>query len=121
MRAVQAACAHWPAEAVHSEHFGADLAPPPTPPADGLPASLTLRRSDRSVPVAPGQTILQALRGAGVACNSSCEAGLCGECRLNYLSGLIEHNDYLLSDEERADSVLICCARVREGAVVLDI
>ena len=50
-----------------------------------------------------------------------CIRDRCGECRLHYLSGLIEHNDYLLSDEERADSVLICCARVREGAVVLDI
>lgn len=121
MRAVQAACTHWPDGTVHSEHFGADLQAPAAPAAGAAPASVKLSRSDRLVPVEPGQTILQALREAGVVCNSSCEAGLCGECRLHHLSGEIEHNDYLLSDQERADSVLICCARVREGMVVLDI
>lgn len=121
MRAVQAACAHWPSEAVHSEHFGADLPAPVLRTAGAAPACLQLSRSDRVVPIDTGQTILQALRDAGVFCNSSCEAGLCGECRLHHFSGEIEHNDYLLSDEERADSVLICCARVREGTVVLDI
>jgi len=120
MRAVQAACAHWPGETVHSEHFGVDLQPPPLPSAGAASASLKLSHSDQVVPIGAEQTILQALRDAGVPCNSSCEAGLCGECRLRYSSGEIEHNDYLLSDEERAESVLICCARVREGTVVLD-
>jgi len=121
MRAVQAACAHWPTDVVHFEHFGADLQAPSPAAANSAPATIRLNRSDRVVPIDAEQTILQALRNAGVSCNSSCEAGLCGECRLRHLSGEIEHNDYLLSDDERANSVLICCARVREGTVVLDI
>src|SRR5690606_1739678 len=121
MRAAQAACAHWPADRVHFEHFGADLQPPSPASADAAPATITLNRSERVVPIDSGQTILQALRDAGIARNSSCEARLSGEYRLRYLSGEIEHNDYLWSDEERANSVLICRARVPQGTVVLDI
>ncbi|MDQ8031695.1 MAG: PDR/VanB family oxidoreductase [Bordetella sp.] len=122
MRAVRGASSHWPAASVHSENFGAE--PPAT--ADIAPTTagglgLRLEKSGRTVPVGTGQTLLQALRAAGVPCRSSCEAGLCGECKLRHLSGAIEHNDYILSETERQESVLVCCARVRAGIVVLDI
>lgn len=125
MQAVQRATSHWPDDAVHFECFGA---PPREAVADafeinrnGHALELHLARSDRTISIAPSQTILDALRGAGVHCETSCESGLCGACKLTYLSGRPGHGDYLLSESEQADSVLICCATVLEGPLVLDI
>jgi vanillate O-demethylase ferredoxin subunit len=56
-----------------------------------------------------------------VTCESSCEAGVCGTCELGYTYGEPEHNDQILSEDGRRDRVLVCCARVREGLVVLDL
>jgi vanillate O-demethylase ferredoxin subunit len=121
MAAVQAATQHWPREAVHFEYFGAE---PPKTSVDGRDAQasvLHLSRSDRVVPIEAGQTILDALRAAGVECESSCEAGMCGACKTTYSAGTPEHNDYVLSDDERCHQVLVCCARVSEGPLVLEL
>lgn len=120
MTAVKEASADWPRETVHFEYFGAD------PDATARPASasgceVVLQRSGRAIQVDASQSILQAVRDAGVACESSCESGMCGTCKVRYLSGSPEHNDYVLSDEERREFVLICCARVEAGPLVLDL
>ena len=75
MAAVTAVSADWPAGTVHFERF--------QPPAEILPArvapfSVRLSRSDRVIPVAPGQSIARALLQHGVALDVSCEAGTCG-------------------------------------------
>lgn len=123
MKAIQSAAAHWPKEAVHFEYFGAEpvASPALNPGAKGAAMELVLARSQRTVPISAGQTILAALRDAGVACESSCESGVCGACKLGYSSGLPQHTDYLLSDEEHETQVLVCCATVAEGPLVLDI
>lgn len=123
MKAVQQASAHWPAEQVHFEHFGAMPSAAPAPAAaDGIaPAEIRLARSDKVLPVAGGASILQTLREAGVACESSCEAGVCGCCRVRYLSGEPEHNDFVLSDEEKKEFVLVCCAGVGKQPLLLDL
>ena len=121
MKAVQAATAHWPREAVHFEYFGAD----PTVIASTAEAAgggeVVLGRSQRTIRIQPSQTILQAVREAGVECESSCESGLCGTCKTRYVGGRPEHNDYSLSDEEREEFVLICCAGIAAGPLVLDL
>mgnify|MGYP003583157530 CR=1 FL=1 len=120
MSAVRAATAHWPAEAVHFEYFGVEPAKPSAAASSAGASELHLARSQRVVPVEAGQTLLDALRNAGVACESSCEAGVCGACKTAYTCGTPEHNDYLLRDEERESRVLLCCARVAQGPLVLE-
>ncbi len=115
MKAVKAAAAHWPAGTVHFEYFGAEpVAAPAVPDASADTIAVRLSRSDRTVQVSPALTLLQALRDAGVDCESSCEAGVCGTCKVDYRDGAPEHNDLILSEEERARSVLLCCAHARE-------
>ena len=121
MKAVREASSHWPEQAVHCEYFGAKPSGAPVGLQSGAGAELKLARSGRTVPIAPDQTILQALRAAGVTCASSCEAGVCGTCELGYTDGDPEHNDLILSEDGRRGRVLVCCARVREGLVVLDL
>ena len=120
MKAVKEATGHWPEGTVHFEYFGAD----PDLPVRELAADsceVVLQRSNFTIEVAPTQSILEAVRAVGVDWPSSCEAGMCSTCKARYVGGTPEHNDFVLSEEERREFVLICCARVAQGPLVLDI
>ncbi|MBP6018707.1 MAG: oxidoreductase [Burkholderiaceae bacterium] len=123
MKAVQKAAAHWPEHAVHYEYFGVDpsLAEKLAASAPSEGVQIRLAKSDKVLTVEPGQTILAAIRQAGVACESSCESGLCGTCKVRYFSGKPDHNDFVLSEEEKNEYVLVCCAGPGTEALLLDL
>lgn len=81
---------------------------------------VVLARSGIVLSVPNDKTIVQVLRDAGIACETSCEAGVCGTCRTRYLGGTPEHHDFVLSDDERTEYVMICCARATSPLLVLD-
>ncbi|WP_329618347.1 PDR/VanB family oxidoreductase [Streptomyces brevispora] len=80
-----------------------------------------LRRSGRTVRVAAGQSALAAVRAELPHVSYSCEQGFCGTCQQRVLEGEVEHRDDLLTDSERADSMLICVSRCRGERLVLDL
>ncbi|MFI8290795.1 PDR/VanB family oxidoreductase [Streptomyces sp. NPDC085614] len=80
-----------------------------------------LRRSGRTVTVAPEQSVLAAVRSALPGVPYSCEQGFCGTCQQRVVAGEIDHRDELLTDAERADSMLICVSRCAGGRLVLDL
>ncbi|MFE2233139.1 PDR/VanB family oxidoreductase [Streptomyces sp. NPDC059442] len=80
-----------------------------------------LRRSGRTVTVAPEQSVLAAVRSALPGVPYSCEQGFCGTCQQRVVEGEIDHRDELLTDAERADSMLICVSRCAGGRLVLDL
>lgn len=120
MAAVAKASAHWPAGTVHSEYFAAPPRDEESRAADGA-FQIKLNRSGQTLSVTPDKSILQTLREAGVECESSCEAGVCGTCRTRYLEGKPEHCDFVLDDEERKEFMLICCSRSNSDLLVLDL
>ena len=81
-----------------------------------------LARSGRSLPVAENESILQALRTAGITAASSCEEGICGTCEVRVLAGTPDHRDGILNTAERQAnrSMMICCSRSIGGRLVLD-
>ena len=79
-----------------------------------------LRRSDRTLTVAADSTVLAAVRAELPGTAYSCEQGFCGTCQQRVLKGEVEHRDELLTDAERADSMLICVSRSRSERLVLD-
>lgn len=85
--------------------------------------SVRLAASGRTVAVRQGQTILEALRAAGLDVPSSCEQGICGTCETRVLEGLPDHRDSLLSDDERRSNrtMMICCSGSRSAELVLDL
>jgi ferredoxin len=91
---------------VHTERFSAaDLEP-------GRPFSVRL--SDGSgVRVPSGVSLLEALESKGFRIPNRCRQGVCGECRLDVVSGTPEHRDLYLSEAERAtgDSLMSCVSR----------
>lgn len=114
----ETATAAWPRPQVHVEYF----TPKQAPALDGG-FVVELRRSGREIFVRPGQTILEAVRAAGVQAPSSCEAGMCGTCETRVISGIPDHRDQWLSADEHAanKTVMICCAGCRSDRLVLDL
>ena len=124
MEACARALEHWPKAAVHFEYFKA-----PTAPAgaeveknQGLSTDefdVFVASTGQTVHVEPHQTITEALADAGVAIDTSCVSGLCGTCRVRYLSGEPDHRDYILSDEEKKSYLTPCVSRCLSGPMVL--
>jgi len=85
--------------------------------------NVRLAASSRDVFVPAGQTILEALRDAGLDVPSSCEQGICGTCETRVISGRPDHRDSLLSDDEKRSNktMMICCSGSLGGELVLDL
>ncbi len=115
MDAVRAATARWPAGTVHFEDFSPSA--PADPDADEAFTVEIASTGDRYV-VPPEKTILEVLREAGMVCDSSCEAGLCSVCCVPYCQGTVIHRDSVLTEDERAGQLAICCSRAAAGSVL---
>lgn len=120
LAAVERFGADLPAGTVRIERFVAETLPPP---ARTTPFQVDLQQSGRSVTVAPGQSVLEAIAAAGVPVLSSCGRGLCGTCETKVIDGVVDHRDSLLSDDERTrgTSMLPCVSRACSDRLVLDI
>lgn len=118
LAAFEAATADRPAGHVHVEYFKPKEAP-------ALVGGFTVRlaRSNQTIAVQPGQTILDALLGAGIAANYACSEGLCGTCETRVLDGAPDHRDQFLSEDERASNrtIMICCSGAKSDTLVLDL
>ncbi|MER6466646.1 PDR/VanB family oxidoreductase [Streptomyces sp. NPDC001228] len=102
--------------AVRLERFG------PSPGgADDQAFELELRRSGRTLTVPADSTVLAAVRAELPDTAYSCAQGFCGTCQQRVLAGEVDHRDELLTDAERADSMLICVSRAHGGRLVLDL
>ena len=80
------------------------------------------RARARNTYIPEGRKILEVLYEAGVDVDYSCELGICGECVTRVISGIPEHHDSVLSEEEQAsnEKVMICCAGCKSERLVLD-
>jgi vanillate O-demethylase ferredoxin subunit len=102
---------------IHREYFQVEV----DTTGDGFEVQAV--RSGKTVQVAAGQSIVEALAGVGIAVEVSCEQGVCGTCLCDVLQGQPDHRDVYLTEDERAanDQMLLCCSRARSAVLVLDI
>lgn len=114
----EAATEALPRERVHVEYFTAKDAPA----AEGG-FTVVLAKTGRSFVIAPGQTILGTLLGAGLDVPSSCLEGVCGTCETRVLEGIPDHRDVVLTEAERKanKTMMICCSGSKSEKLVLDI
>ena len=103
------------AERLHIEHFHGN-------PATETAYRVHLKQSDRTIDVSAGQTMLQALRMAGIDLPSSCEAGICLECKCRWLAGNPVHRELAMPKADRAEWLSPCvsgCADAgTDGSVI---
>ena len=112
------------AHRVHVELFGAPP-PPPAPPvspsAEGALASVVVRGLTSSVVVAPGQTLLEAGRAAGLELPWSCTAGVCATCRAKVTGEVVMAANHSLEPWELAAGYrLTCQSRAVSRDLVVD-
>jgi ferredoxin-NADP reductase len=109
-----------PAGTLHVERFT---------PLDGASGNagdgfeVEVASSGRVIAVDDGQSVLTALRAAGVDVLSSCEEGTCGTCETGVLSGVPDHRDTVLTPAEQAacDLMMVCVSRSKTPRLVLDL
>ncbi|MBQ5940629.1 2Fe-2S iron-sulfur cluster-binding protein [Massilia sp. AB1] len=92
-------------------------------PAGGQAVELVLRRSGVTVQVPSAQSLLDAIRAAGIDAPSDCRLGNCGACAVKVLEGVPEHRDAVLTRSERELAGLMCpcVSRARSERLVLDL
>ena len=119
LAAFEAATKEWPREQVHVEYFTAKE----LPPAKKGGFTVELARTGVEYFIPEGETILNVLLDAGIDIDYSCELGICGACEQRVISGVPEHRDSILSEEEQAENkrVMICCAGCKTDRLVLDL
>jgi ferredoxin-NADP reductase len=120
LAAVEERCAGWPSGSLHVERFSAR---PLTEPARSEAFDVVLAQSELTVAVPPDRSILDVVEEAGISVLSSCAEGTCGTCETAVLSGVPDHRDSVLSDEERQanDCMMICVSRACTDRLVLDL
>ncbi|MGI8526284.1 MAG: PDR/VanB family oxidoreductase [Pseudolabrys sp.] len=106
-----------PAADLRFETFGSSGARPPEP--------FRIRVPDRSgeIVVAENQSMLDALKEAGLEVISDCRRGECGVCAINIVAvdGTIDHRDVFFSESQKRDNAKICaCVSRAIGTVTLD-
>jgi tetrachlorobenzoquinone reductase len=118
LEAFEATTADRPGDHVHVEYFKAREKPAV---AGGF--EVKLARSQRTIAVQVGQSILNALLDAGVAASYACTEGVCGTCETRVIDGVPDHRDLFLSKEEQAanKSMMICCSGSKSPTLVLDV
>lgn len=123
MKACADAASHWQKGTVHFEHFKAPEQPkrPPAGEESADGCDVTIASSGQVVHVGADQTLADALNAAGVEVPTSCCAGLCATCKVRYRDGEVEHNDFILSDEERQEFLTACVSRPISKTLTLEI
>lgn len=123
MKACADAASHWPKGTVHFEHFKAPEQPRRAPAsvesADGC--DVTIASTGQVIHVGADQSLAEALNAVGVEVPTSCCAGLCATCKVRYRDGEVEHNDFILSEEERQEYLTACVSRPVSKTLVLDL
>ena len=101
---------------IQHEHFHAEKY------AGDKPVVLELARSNKIIQANADQSLLAALRDAGVHVNFDCCVGDCGTCAVKVLEGEPEHRDHVLSDAAKARGrMCVCVSRARGEKLVLDL
>ncbi|OYV33632.1 MAG: oxidoreductase [Rhodospirillales bacterium 20-64-7] len=111
--------AGWDEARVHREYFTA--APPDT--AGDQPFEIEIASTGEVLSVPADQPAWQILHQSGVFIPTACEQGICGTCLTGVKSGIPDHRDSFLTDEERAanDQFTPCCSRAKSPRLVLDL
>lgn len=83
---------------------------------------ITLEGHPELVPVQSGDTMLASLLRAGIVYPFSCQAGNCGTCKCELVSGDVHelaYSEHALSADERARGLVLACrAQVKDETVI---
>lgn len=84
---------------------------------------IRLAKSQKTLSVQAGQSILETILESGVEVMNSCREGVCGACEVKVLDGIPDHRDSILSEAERkaARTMFVCVSGCKSKDLVLDL
>jgi ferredoxin-NADP reductase len=109
--------AGFPPSQLRQEHFGAEI------DIIGDPFTVIAAHSGHRIKVAANESILAAVRRAGIHVETGCQNGVCGSCLTRVLQGRPDHRDMVLTAAEKAENtrIAVCCSRSQSAELVLDL
>ncbi|GAP85124.1 putative phthalate -dioxygenase oxygenase reductase subunit [Rosellinia necatrix] len=102
----------YPRSHVHFEEFGGGAV------GTGDPFEVEVEATGKVLPVPREKSLLQVLNDSGFDIDSSCLAGNCGACMVEYCKGEVLHQGVALDDEQKTTSLLSCVSRGKGRIVV---
>ncbi|MGY2337671.1 PDR/VanB family oxidoreductase [Pseudomonas sp. SDO5532_S415] len=121
MQACKDASEHWPSGTVHCEHFKAPVKQDTAQPAVVGGFIAEIASTGEKLAVGPDQSLAEVLNNAGHSVETSCQSGLCGTCKVRYLAGDVDHQDFILDESERPEFLTVCVSRATCGTLLLDL
>lgn len=117
LAAFESAVAKRPDCVGHVEYFANTQAA-----ATGGGYDVVLAKTQKTIAVPEGKSILDALLEAGVDAPYSCHEGVCGTCETRVLEGVPDHRDLVLSKSEHESGkvMMICVSGCKGKRLVLD-
>ncbi|WP_246159897.1 PDR/VanB family oxidoreductase [Microbacterium rhizomatis] len=114
-----------PGVALHTERFVPSEEPRQVPPdeSDDTSFEVELVRSNLTLRVPIGRSVLSVIRDAVPGVPFSCEEGYCGSCETRVVEGIPDHRDEILTEDEREASktMMTCVSRSCTPRLVLDL
>lgn len=102
-----------PDNRIHMESFGGDAQEDLSEPGMAATARIKLGGKVSEVPVAAGQTLLDAAIAAGLNPPFSCQSGVCGACVAQLEDGAVHmRNRMALEDRDVEKGLILCCQSV---------
>ncbi|WP_012071853.1 2Fe-2S iron-sulfur cluster-binding protein [Marinomonas sp.] len=84
---------------------------------------LTFLDSEQFIQAEPGETIMSALKSAGIPIKQACTNGVCGVCLTPLLSGEIDYAQRLphgLNDKEKQNGYFLPCIATCKTDIAID-
>ena len=114
MDAIKDTTGHWPLGSIHFETFGSEIIA-----VENRAFLVRLESSGERINIPADQTIVEVLRTSGRTIPTSCESGTCGTCRTRLVSGIADHRDMVLQENEKASQIIPCVSRALSEELVL--
>ena len=99
-----------PAERIHCESYGGEVIVDDSVEGMAASAKVEIAGAVQNITIGAGETVLQAVRTAGLQPPFSCESGVCGACRAHLSSGTVHMRAHIaLDDQDLAQGAILTC------------
>ncbi|MEP1210023.1 MAG: reductive dehalogenase [Rhizobiaceae bacterium] len=106
-----------PEESRHLEYFSV----PELPEYENFDFTIKLAKSGKEIHVPADRVPTDVLVENGVHVDVKCSDGICGVCKCGLISGEVEHRDFVLSNAQRQDNVILCQSRAAKPDGVIEV
>lgn len=110
-----------PASRIHMESYGGEVDLDTDIKGVAATAQINLNGATQSINIAKGQTVLQAVKAAGLNPPFSCQSGVCGSCRAKITNGHVHMRSRAALEDKDIDggAILTCQSLPTTAALAL--